>query len=530
MLPDLGDIAIADQTLPVFRYQINKSSENFLENGDFSKGLWQAKVSNCRKSKEDAAIGMELRSEQGDTQRQYLSLWAKDDSACTASGAVADFDRDSTYLISLDYRRVSGSNPLICVWDGRKCAVRKDLIANDNDWHSTSMLYKPEKNSGRFELYLYADKGAFDETISDYSNVSIKKVDGGWLPVGQIKNPFDAGKTLVELAEGEHRLSTAALPLSDNLFREGSFESASLGTVAANCKKQSDDARLELNYVADATAGKYSIELAGDKDRACISSGMIDVSARGDSYFISYDYKIVEGEKAQICVWDGKECIYNKISMGSGSGWNHVGEAFRAETQPASISIYLYSPDQKGPGRVRYDNVIVRSFDSSILDSYRVYSEKEQELEVLDFEYVKISPIHYVLNFSKLPEKESLLVFQETFHPDWQLECGRDGKAMGWWDKMNVPSCTVGGETHFVANGFANGWFLDREALDEVKVKKDGSFSLDLRFTLNRWFYIGLAVSGFTFLFALALLFYASLKFFRPRQDKKVSEKYAQRD
>lgn len=82
--------------------------------------------------------------------------------------------------------------------------------------------------------------------------------------------------------------------------------------------------------------------------------------------------------------------------------------------------------------------------------------------------YEKINPTKYVVHVNA--STPFFLVFSESYHKDWVASI----------DGQQIPS-----EHHFMANGFANGWYIN----------KTGTYTVTLEFWPQKLFYIGSTIS-----------------------------------
>jgi hypothetical protein len=81
--------------------------------------------------------------------------------------------------------------------------------------------------------------------------------------------------------------------------------------------------------------------------------------------------------------------------------------------------------------------------------------------------FEKLNPTEY--NLEVVAEKPFFLIFSESFHPGWRAYV--EGK--------NI-------KNHFTANSFANGWY----------VEKTGTYQIELRFQLQKYFKVTLLISA----------------------------------
>lgn len=114
------------------------------------------------------------------------------------------------------------------------------------------------------------------------------------------------------------------------------------------------------------------------------------------------------------------------------------------------------------------------------------------------------------------------LTFSESFHIGWKAYIDdyiRDCKSIATYDSLNVIECqpesdffeikdltrifgeSIPEENHLVVNGYANGWYINSEELGV-----GDNFTITLYFKPQSYFYIGLIISGMTFLWCVGYL------------------------
>lgn len=175
-----------------------------------------------------------------------------------------------------------------------------------------------------------------------------------------------------------------------------------------------------------------------------------------------------------------------------------------------------------------------------------VAENNKPDITLPPLEYKQINPTKYVINV--LNAKESFpLVFSESYHPDWslyakpELALKGEGKFISENNQGTIQNENIDGgnfydiffrkdvlsENHFQANNFQNGWWIDLQNLEKQnKITKnaDGtySFQLIIEFSPQKYFYIGLFISGLTLLGCLGYLGY---DFYRTRKEKQIAPK-----
>jgi len=159
-------------------------------------------------------------------------------------------------------------------------------------------------------------------------------------------------------------------------------------------------------------------------------------------------------------------------------------------------------------------------------------------------EYRQINPTKYIVNVTKASESFPL-IFSESFHPAWKIYVAPDlaGQGTGQFISENnqgtVQNDNLNGmhfydlmfrkpvldDKHLLINGFANAWWIDiNELAKQGKITKnaDGTynFSVYIEFEPQKYFYIGLWISGITLIGCLTYLVY---DFIKRRKKEKMS-------
>jgi hypothetical protein len=154
------------------------------------------------------------------------------------------------------------------------------------------------------------------------------------------------------------------------------------------------------------------------------------------------------------------------------------------------------------------------------------------EIKAPHLEYRQINPTKYVVKVSGASQSFPLF-FSDAFHSGWKLyleenQSDKGDKFIGqernnskqnenlsagrFYDLLFRQS--VLNDRHFIANGYANGWWVDLNKLNgsgDVLKNADGSydFSLTIEFEPQKYFYMGIFISVGTLLLCLAVLFYS---------------------
>ncbi len=139
-------------------------------------------------------------------------------------------------------------------------------------------------------------------------------------------------------------------------------------------------------------------------------------------------------------------------------------------------------------------------------------------------EYKQINPTKYIVNVQGAIESFPL-IFSENFHPGWKIyvQPAQNENLDGgkFYDLMFRKPVLA--DKHFTANNFANAWWVDLEELQrqgKITPSSDGTydFSIVIEFEPQRFFYIGLFISGLTLISCLGYLIYSLRRWRKPKE------------
>jgi len=138
--------------------------------------------------------------------------------------------------------------------------------------------------------------------------------------------------------------------------------------------------------------------------------------------------------------------------------------------------------------------------------------------------FEKVNPTKYVVKIENAT-CPFFLVLSESYNPQWKaytedkLITNKDVKAneanhgmsftpndIFYWFVKPLPD-----ENHLMANGYANAWYIDPKTIDG---DGNGCFTITLYFLPQNIFYMGLYISGATFVGCIAYLFKDRVKVF----------------
>jgi len=148
--------------------------------------------------------------------------------------------------------------------------------------------------------------------------------------------------------------------------------------------------------------------------------------------------------------------------------------------------------------------------------------------------FQKINPTKYEVKVENAHEP-FWLTFSQSFHPGWQAyittnpfncnpianyssvnvtECQHKSMFFELGDLTRVFDRPIPEKNHFVVNSYANGWYIDPQALST-----GDDFTITIYFKPQSYFYISLIVSGLTFIVCTSYLFWDWWKRFSKKKD-----------
>ena len=197
------------------------------------------------------------------------------------------------------------------------------------------------------------------------------------------------------------------------------------------------------------------------------------------------------------------------------TGWTGMGKPVKF---PVTIP-----PNQKAI--IQINHIIEGNVTLCVLDTMNLTKLGEVKVSpVITFK--KINPTKYVVKVENSTEP-FFLVFSESYHPQWKVYIEDKPiefnqiiakyphvnvkEAKHDWYKFTPEDITFllkkpqDERYHFVANGYANAWYIDPKDFDK---DGDGEFVVILYFLPQSLFYLGLFISGVTLFVCVGYLFY----------------------
>jgi hypothetical protein len=250
-----------------------------------------------------------------------------------------------------------------------------------------------------------------------------------------------------------------------------------------------------------------SIELTNEKNLVATSEAVL--SAKGEEGFkkytipvthfneeneliVSFTYNLLQGKPARFFLSQDADRISNGIPevelnqyLKIGNAWNTVSGKITPKEGSKRVNLEFWVE-----GEIGHDStLIVKDLKvQSVVKPIILLRENKtvSSINPINVEVKTIDPTHYQAIVTGATEPYTL-VFNELFHNGWRASI----------DNQNIPD-----EKHIEMNGYANAWFVD----------KTGNYTVDLYFTPQKYYTIGIGIS----VVVLALLLLSAI-YFRKR-------------
>ena len=325
----------------------------------------------------------------------------------------------------------------------------------------------------------------------------------------------------------------------ENVLANGSFEMGMWGEKVGDCNKYDDNGLLAMSLnTQEKTDGNQSIQLEATRHIACTS--IRTAVASSSTYMLSFDYQSPNAKIASYYVGyndPAKTSTKEDLKVESAS-WHSFSKIIEVPSGATTLSLYLYakSTDRKTNIINRYDNVQLIEVPD-LRDAFYLVSEPigPPLVEPRSVSFDLVNPTKKLVHI-KGATAAFFLAMSESYHDQWQLQLNNEkvhGFLEGWWPFAKPDR--VGDEYHYKLNGFLNGWYVDtaelcagsrEEVLGTSEIQTactqnaDGSYDIEfvIEFWPQRWFYLGLLISGTTLLGCLGYLGYEGVRRLRRKQ------------
>ena len=515
-----------NENLPVEVYKTQ--DENVIDNASFESGLWKGAVEDCNNHDDSPDIAM-LQSLNSSDGKYAVELQATRHIACTNKRDIP-VEAGATYLLSFDYQSDNAQKAGFNIaFSGRERSINEKLPISDEEWRKHSRVVTIPRGSDRVSLHVYSyEDDGVKNIVTRYDNFNLQRLK----LVKEIVLTEESEFVQVDLPDTDGDAYRFAYRDENydytNLIQNAFLEEGLWQDAVGDCHNYDDDPIIGMRLTGNTSDGGKALELEATRHTACTGPNSVLVSG-GTDYLLEFDYQSDNAIHAGIHLGfddEQKSVINEKLDIADGA-WQTYSEKVTVPAGASSLSllVYSYQSDEKENIVTRYDNFKLIELPD-INNRYYLVSEPDVEIAKPDsIEFDLINPTKKLVHISGA-SKPFYLTMSESYHDKWQLQLN-NSKVRGFFGKW-VPFVTpdaIGSAQHFKYMTFLNGWYVDpMELCGEAGVKDgctknaDGSYDIEMviEFTPQRWFYLGLLISGTTF---ISLMTYLGYDWYRRRKN-----------
>jgi hypothetical protein len=388
--------------------------------------------------------------------------------------------------------------------------LRNVSLSNDLFDYKKVIFDEPIKQTDKINLVLNNNEYTIDKNIYEYpisqQNSSIE------LYINNEKNILEASpKNLNEiiklnLANFDNDITYNTDLNIKNQITDGSFEKSLWQDKVGDCNNYDSYPKINFNQNTSIIRdGKVSAELNATRHNACITQ-KIDVKP-GEIYYFSFDYYIKNGTEAGFSFGSpemkNSDIIFERLK--GSPEWGNYNRKIKIPDDINHIYITLYGFQLNDLGEqsssTLYDNVILRNIPNTEDFAYLLNSKSKDSYNNAE---IKVSSNAATLKKINVKSSESpfFLRMSERYSNKWQLKAN---------------NIIIDNNNHFELNETVQGWFIDPKTFctDTTCYKDDEgnyTYNIDIEFIPQKWFNLGLGISGTTLVLTLLYLAYSTMK------------------
>lgn len=314
-----------------------------------------------------------------------------------------------------------------------------------------------------------------------------------------------------------------------NVITNPSFENGLWQDTVGDCNKYDEGPILAMSLNKEFKTDRgQSLQLEAMRHVACTSTGAnINTTASAStsrSYLLSFDYQSPNANYARyyLAFNDKKNTVIKENLPIKDDNWNTFSRTFKIPEGATGVSLYVYADSiEDGKTNIinRYDNFkLIEIPDLSgiyyLVDKPDLVT-REPSLVTFD----SINPAKKLVHIKSVTAP-FFLAMSEGYHSAWQLQFNND-KVRGLlnsWVPFVEPD-KIPEENHYKLNDFLNVWYIDTgvycvQNTTLCTVNADGSYDMEMviEFFPQRWFYLGILISGIALFGCFGYMIYTSLK------------------
>jgi hypothetical protein len=481
------------------------NGNNLIANSSFQKGLWQKKVGDCNNYDDNPQIGMKLNTS---NQPRALQLLAGRHTACTGPRPLS-ITPGGYYKLSFNYETKNSDrlSYTLAYGGGNTTKLTKQIQIKDQDtWATYSTLIHAPNDARTLSVQLlgYPNEQLTKLGITNYSSLSLT-------PLQLVAStPVNTKPSFVKLPIN----SNDKITYEDNKFKltnlipNGSFQKGLWQKKVGDCNNYDDNPQIGMKL--DKIGAQNVLELDAKRHIACTGPQQAINIVPNTKVLLSFSYQSPNGTNAGYYVRfnDPAHTIVSKQLSIANTGWNTYSNILTVPSDATQMSLgvdsYAASPTSKTI-ITRYSKFEMYTIPD-IQNSYFIVNSPLRSIVPPKFVNYHISnPTKRIVHITGATGP-FYLNMSEAYSNKWRLEINNN-KVHGLSSlfPINSPDA-INTNYHYKLDDYSNGWYVDTTQLctKEHLCQRgaDGSYNinLEIEYTPERWFNLGLLISCATLL------------------------------
>lgn len=499
----------------------SNSTNNLLKNGSFENGLWNLEVEDCNNYDHMGDLSMKIESEIIKDKRHSLKFSSYNHTACITSEEI-NVIPGSEYSISYDYYLNNGQRAGYEILFEDGTSISEDQLNGMNKWYQVYNKFKVPENNNKLRVRLFGYQDDKRKLTADtyYDNVQVILLNKEIVIAEKRVNNYtklpilDSKDISISIKNEDYNFL--------NIIENPSFEKGLWQEKVGDCNAHDNNPKLSMNLSNDQRSeGNNSLSLSATRHIACTNAGKIAVK-EGSRYLFSFDYMSPNAKNAgyHISFNDPKGTVINeRIKIGSVNKWNNFTKYITVPFGADSLifNVYSYSEEYGVVENINYYDNFYLIETPNFVDEYYFTSVNNSLLK-------QPSSISFDTSINSQTKKYLVikgashpfyLNMSESYHTQWRLNLDdeRVNGTLNSWIPWVTP-ISVDNSRHYKLNDFLNSWLVDPQNLcntssSACKKNDDGSYDIKLvaEFMPQRHLYIGLIVSGISFVITIVYIF-----------------------
>ncbi len=304
----------------------------------------------------------------------------------------------------------------------------------------------------------------------------------------------------------------------NNVIQNSSLENGLWRKKVGDCNAYDNQPIISIKLdQQNKTDGKQSLQLYAKHHIACTELPKKITVERGATYMLSFDYLSPEAYSAGYSVDFGENTSLLKETLPlSGKDWHTFNNKIEVPENSTSLKLNIYAFPDELIGKtaiVNYDNFKLIKIPKVQNSFYMLnYPKKHFNLpKKVEHKIINPTEKHIQVEDATTP---FYIVMKDGFHPKWKLSL-YDKRKNSFNSLPWITSPAIREEDHFNVNNGMNGWYIDPKLLCKQTEygcvqNPNGSYNIQLvaEFTPQRWFELGLIISGTTIIGCIVYLLY----------------------